>query len=325
MSTSKNVTPAKAGVQNLLKVLDSGFRRNDEMRVFRGVLIVICGPTGVGKSDLALKWARQMGAAIISADSQQVWKGCDIGTAKPSKKIQQEIPHYLIDLLEPDQKFDVAQYQQYATAAIQELKSKKQPILVVGGAGLYLRILEYGLCEAPEENPELRNQLRTRTLEDLYQELQKVDPELSKKIYKSDKNRIVRALEVYHQTGKTLAEFQKEHGFSKPRYVMKKIGLRLPREELYPRIRDRVDAMMKAGWLEEVRGLLEKYPPDCQGLLSLGYSQLVSHLQGKISLEEAVELIKIRTRQFAKRQETWFRADPSIQWFRPDQVVPLPL
>ncbi len=284
-------------------------------------IFVLCGPTAVGKSDLALRFAKEVGAGIISADSQLVWKGCDIGTAKPSAEARKKIPHYLIDILEPDESFDVSQYQNLVDAAIAELRRKKKPILVVGGAGLYLRILEFGLCEAPAADPQLRESLQKKSLEELYKELESVDEEAFHQIHTNDKKRMIRALEVYHQTGKTMSAFQKEHRFAKPRYSLKKIGITLPRELLYQRIERRVDAMVAAGWLEEVQQLLKKYPADGQGLKALGYREWVAHLQGTISFEETVALIKKKTRHFAKRQETWFRSDPTICWVRLEEVT----
>lgn len=284
-------------------------------------IILLCGPTAVGKSKVAMQLAEKFKGEIVSADSGQVWEGLDIGTAKPSFEERRRVPYHLIDVVKPGEHFDVAQYIHLADQALEEITGRRHLPIVVGGAGMYIRILLYGLCEAPPQDTTIRQKLADRMeeegLENLYEELKKIDPPAAKNIHPNDKTRIVRALEVYQITGRPLSFFQKRHRFQNPRYEALQIGLNCDRNLLHQNIERRVDWMIANGWAEEVRELLKFYSSDSQALQSIGYKQIVQYLKGKISLEEAVAKIKRQTKAFARRQLTWFHADKTIQWMEP--------
>ena len=283
-------------------------------------LVAILGPTATGKSSLGLHLAEKFGGEIISADSVQVYRGLDIGSAKPSAEDRRRIPHHLIDILDPDQDYSASAFRDHADAIIRRLCRGNSPVFVVGGTGLYLKVLSRGLFRGPGGNPRLRQALRqkaeTEGSDSLHKELGQWDPDAASRIHPHDTFRLIRALEVYSLSRKPISQFQKEHGFRENPYRILKIGLQCEREELYRSIEARVDEMMKKGWLDEVRSLLEKgYSRGLKSLRSLGYKSLVSHLLGETELDRAVQLIKQDTRRFAKRQITWFRADPEIRWF----------
>lgn len=288
-------------------------------------IVVVCGPTAVGKSKLALEIAQKFNGEIISADSQQVWKELDIGTAKPSWAARQKIPHHLIDVACPDEHFDVSRYVELADQAIKDITQRGKIPFVVGGAGMYIRILLYGLCEAPPQAQATRQrlfqQMEAEGLERLFRRLVEVDPNSAQKIHPNDKTRILRALEVFEITGYPLSHFQQRHRFKNPRYQAIQIGLNCDRKILHQNIETRVDWMIANGWVEEVRELLKFYSSDSQALQSIGYKQLVQHLKGHLSLEETVADIKKQTRAFARRQLTWFRADKNIRWFDPQDEI----
>lgn len=281
-------------------------------------IVILCGPTAVGKSALALEFAEKLNGEIISADSQQVWRELDIGTAKPSPAERKQVPHYLIDVASPDETFDVSRYAALADTAIAAITARGRLPIVVGGAGMYIRVLLYGLCEAPPQDLALRRQFAVRLekegLPALYEELKKIDPAAAQKIHPNDKTRTLRALEVHKITGKPISELQQAHAFRHPRYEALQIGLNCDRALLHEKISQRTDWMIANGWSEEVRELLKFYSPDSQALQSIGYRQLVAYLQGHIPLEEAVQKIKQQTLSLARRQLTWFRADPKIHW-----------
>ncbi len=284
-------------------------------------LIILCGPTAVGKTAAAIELALKIGAEIISADSGQIYRGMDIGTAKPTLKERRGVPIHLIDILDPDQSFSAAEFRRLALQAIEEIQSRGKKIVIVGGTGLYLRALEMGLFEGPPRDPKIRegleNEIRENGVEALHRELQKVDPEAATLIPSKNRQRLIRALEVYRLTGKPISMHWKEHRLStggERLFSFKKMGLRLPKEELHQRIDTRVKLMLQQGWVEEVRPLLEKWGDDAPGLQLIGYKETVSFLRGKITLEKAVEQIKLNTRRYAKRQMTWFRRDHEIQW-----------
>ena len=283
--------------------------------------VAILGPTATGKSSLALHLAEKFGGEIISADSVQVYRGLDIGSAKPSAEDRRRIPHHLIDILDPDQDYSASAFRDHADAIIRRLCGENSPVFVAGGTGLYLKVLARGLFRGPGGDPRVRKALRqkaeTEGSASLNKELGQLDPEAASRIHPHDTFRLIRALEVYSLSRKPISQFQKEHGFRENPYRILKVGLQREREELYRGIEARVDAMMKKGWLDEVRLLLEKgYSPHLKSLQSLGYKRLVSHLSGEeTELDRAIQLIKQDTRQFAKRQTTWFRADPEIGWF----------
>jgi tRNA dimethylallyltransferase len=286
-------------------------------------IVVICGPTGAGKSRIAIELAGRFKGEIINADSQQVYRGLDIGTAKPSNEERRAIPHHLIDVVSPDEHFDAAVFVSMADRAIEDVKARGRNPFVVGGTGMYLKMLIGGICQAPPRNDDIRNTLEIRIEEEgidsLYERLRKIDPVSAKVVSRNDKKRIVRALEIFESTGITAGEFYARHRFAVKRYNALKIGVNMSREDLYGEIDSRVDRMMEKGWLEEVRSLLKKYPAGCRAFEAIGYKELISHIRHGMPLETAVSTVKRNTRHYAKRQLTWFRADREIRWFHPAQ------
>lgn len=287
-------------------------------------LVVILGPTASGKTSLALELALNFHGEIISADSAQVYRGLDVGTAKPSAEERRRVPHHLINILDPDQKYSAALFRRQAEEIIHRLHLQNTPIFVAGGTGLYLKVLSRGLFRSPAEDPQLRASMYRRAEsggeEGLYRELQRLDPEAASRIHPHDLFRIVRALEVSILAGRPISHFQREHRFRESPYEILKIGLYLEKEELYRRIGSRAEKMLEMGWVEEVQSLLERgYSPQLKSMQSLGYKHIVSHLSGEIGLTRAIDLIKRDTRHYAKRQITWFKTDPEIHWFPADQ------
>lgn len=283
----------------------------------RPKVVVLAGPTGVGKTSLAISLAVKFGAEIISADSMQVYRYLDIGTAKPSFSEREKAVHHLIDLVDPDQEFDVAAYLARARPLINELHERRVPMLVVGGTGFYVRSLIRGLFEGPGSDAVIRARLkqeaRDSSKEDLHDRLAQVDPETAARLHPHDLFRVIRALEVFELTGRTLSSFHTEHGLAEKPYQVLLCALTLPCEELYGRIEARTRRMFEAGLVEEVQNLLKRgYTPDLKPLKSIGYKQVVDFLNGTISLDQArVEMIK-KTRRYAKRQMTWLRSQPDI-------------
>jgi len=287
-------------------------------------LVAIVGPTASGKSSLALELAERFQGEIISADSVQVYRGFNVGTAKPSVEERRKVPHHLIDILDPDQDYSAGLFRNQADKIIRELHERKTPIFVVGGTGLYLKVLTRGLFRGPAGNPDLRSALHKKAEREgigaLHQELQKRDPEAARRIHPHDRFRIIRALEVYSLGQKPISHFQREHGFGEAPYEVLKIGLHCERDELYRRIELRVDRMMEMEWVDEVRALLgQGYGPGLRSMQSLGYKNIVAYLSGRVDLKETILLIKRDTRRYAKRQITWFKADPEIIWFATNQ------
>ncbi len=286
--------------------------------------VAILGPTASGKTSLALNLALKFHGEIISADSVQVYRGLDVGTAKPSAEERRLVPHHLIDILDPDQEYSAALFREQADEIIHRLHLRKTPIFVTGGTGLYLKVLTRGLLRGPGGAPQLRATLyrraETEGREVLHQELRRLDPEAGSRIHPHDTFRIIRALEVCTLTGKPISHFQREHRFQESPYEILKIGLYAEREELYWRIDSRVQKMLEMGWVREVQSLLDRgYSPKLKSMQSLGYKQIVRYLLGEIEMPQALELIKRDTRRYAKRQITWFKSDPEIQWFRAHQ------
>ncbi|BCL36045.1 tRNA (adenosine(37)-N6)-dimethylallyltransferase MiaA [Nostoc sp. MS1] len=274
-------------------------------------LIVICGATATGKSGLALELAKRLGSVILSADSRQVYREFNIGTAKPSLAEQQAVPHYLIDICAPQETMTVADYQEQAQALINSLPHS--PILLVGGTGLYIRSIVQGM-KIPRVAPnyELRSQLESLGQTTLYSILQQVDPIAAQKIHPNDPVRTLRALEVFYVTGIPISEQQ---GENPPDYPILQIGLDCEIDRLGERIHKRTEQMIADGLVAEVEYLCQKYGADLPLLNTLGYQEIKEYLAEKISLEEAKELTVLHTRQFAKRQRTWFRAYSQIEWF----------
>lgn len=283
-------------------------------------LLIICGPTASGKSDLALRLAHHLDAEIVNADSMQIYSGLDVGTAKPTLDQQADIKHHLIDVVNPAQLFSAADFSNAADVAIRNITGRGKRVIVVGGTGLYIRALVKGLVDSPSGDGELREHLQGESARignvAMLEKLRQVDPELAAVLHPNNLVRVIRALEVYQMTGIPLSHYQKEHAFSGRRYDTRHIGISVDRPVLYERIDNRVERMMSAGLLEEVESLMASgYGRDLKSMRSIGYKEVVAHLAGEISAEEAVRLIKRNTRHYAKRQLTWFRADPDILWF----------
>lgn len=286
-------------------------------------VVAIVGPTGAGKSELAVFLGERINGEIINFDSLQFYKELNIGTAKPEEEERKKVPHHLYDLLSLDEEFNAAKFVEIADNLIQEIWERDRIPILVGGTGLYLRALEYGLfpIEIPKEIREKVRKAAEKNLSSLYETLKKFDPEYAQKISPKDKIRITRALEVIYASGKPFSEFHKKNPFfGEKRYNIIKIGLNLPRKELYKKINLRVIKMIERGWVEEVKKLLEKgYSTELKPFKAIGYKYIIQYLQGELSLEKAIELIQRDTRRYAKRQLTWFRKEPDIYWFSPEE------
>jgi tRNA dimethylallyltransferase len=285
---------------------------------------VLVGPTAVGKTGVALELADRLQAEIINADSLQVYRELEIGTAKPTPLERARAPHHLIDVAAPPEPYDADRYGVEGRKVLADLHRRQVPPLVVGGTGLYLKALLHGLFEEGAPRPDIRERLRREWqdlgLSRLHQRLAALDPATAGRLHPHDTYRILRALEVMEATGRPLSELFAAHRFRECPFQVLKLGLALPRDELNERIERRVEAMLAQGWLAEVEELLRRYPPDLKPLQSLGYRHLINFLQGRWSWEEAIELLKRDTRRYAKRQLTWFKADPEVRWFHPGQI-----
>lgn len=294
------------------------------MRNQQRKIVVVCGPTAVGKSRIGIELALRFGGEIVSADSQQVWRGFDIGTAKPTQEDRTTVPHHLIDVAEPGEHFDAARFVTLADDAIENISAHGRVPFVVGGTGMYIKMLVHGICGAPPRDTgcraTLEREARTGGVPALHKRLQGVDPVSASGLHPSDRTRVIRALEIFHITGVPASEFRRRHGFTERRYNVLKIGLTIDRKELYRKIDERVDRMIENGLVDEVRSLLAKYAKECQPFSAVGYREVVAHLRGAMGLSDAVRLIKQYTRNFAKRQMTWFRTDNGIQWFTPSNL-----
>jgi tRNA dimethylallyltransferase len=283
----------------------------------------IVGPTGSGKTAIAMEVAERLGAEIVNADSRQLYIGMDIGTAKPCAEERRRVPHHLVDVRGPDQPLHVAEFVTLARTAIFEISSRGRPLLVVGGSGFYLRALRGGIFNGPPASPEIRGELeeiaRERGTPFLHDELAKVDAASASRIQRNDLYRIVRALEVHRITGIAISVHQERHRFSAREFDSMTIAIEVPRERLYATINDRFDAMIAAGFVAEVRRLLEAgYNPNSPPLSTIGYREVAAFIAGEMTLEAAVDLAKRKTRQFAKRQLTWFRHQPEVTWVDAD-------
>ncbi|MCX7816431.1 MAG: tRNA (adenosine(37)-N6)-dimethylallyltransferase MiaA [Syntrophales bacterium] len=283
-------------------------------------LIIIAGPTAVGKTELAISIAKKIGGEIISADAMQVYRYLDIGTAKPLPEERAIVPHHLIDVADPRDDFNVARFVKEADKTIEKLWNEKKNIFVVGGTGLYIRALIKGIFWGAGQNPTLRQHLKELMEKEgthsLFELLKKEDPEAAKHIHPHDWVRIIRALEVILSTGISIKTFQKAHGFKNKRYNYLFLGLNIQREKLYKRIEKRCQDMVSRGLVEETECLLSMgYDPQLKPLQSLSYKHIISYLEGKISLDEAIHLMSRDTRHLAKRQWTWFNKESDIQWY----------
>lgn len=279
-------------------------------------IFAIIGPTASGKSALALALAERIGAEVLCVDSMTVYRGMDIGTAKPQAAELLRVRHHLIDVAEPTEMFAVAKFVELADAVIADAAARKVPLIAVGGTPMYFKALFEGLFEGPGADDEIRARLRDESNETLSARLKKVDPIAADRIHANDQRRLVRALEVYELTGKPISSFQ-THWTDEPthRHAAQWIGLRWDRELLSRRINARVKQMIEAGWADEVRGLLDKHGELSQTAAeAAGYSELIAHVRGKCSLADAIEQIKISTRQLSRRQIKWFRRFRNVHW-----------
>ena len=282
-------------------------------------VIVICGPTASGKTGLSIELAKKINGEIISCDSMQIYKDMTIGTAKPTIDEMQGIKHYLIDCVSPDTRYSVADYKKDATKAINEVLNKGKIPIVVGGTGLYVESLVYGI-EYNEIKVDLKYRedlekiIKNEGLNNLYERAKQIDPEAIKKISVNDKKRICRILEIYHSIGKTKTELEIESRKKGPDFNYLLFGITMDREKLYDRINKRVDIMIENGLIQEVQDLLKKYNDFPTAMQGLGYKEVVEYLKGKCSKEEMIDKIKMETRRYAKRQLTWFRKYDNIIW-----------
>lgn len=282
------------------------------------IVVVIVGPTASGKTSASIELAKKMNGEIISADSMQIYQEMNIGTAKPSKEEMNGVKHYLLDFLSPEENFNVTLYKEKAEEAIEEILKKGKTPIIVGGTGLYVSTLIHGIefSEVPEDlkfRDEMGKMAEVKGKEYLHQELMKVDPVSAKNIDQNNVRRVIRALEIYHVTGKTKTELdamsQKEVPYD---YLV--YGIETPREKLYERINLRVDKMLEAGLVEEVSYLVTHYQVSKTAMQGLGYKEVVEYLNHKLTYEEMVEKIKQESRRYAKRQLTWFRRETCITW-----------
>ena len=284
-------------------------------------VVCVVGPTASGKTGLGIDLATALDAEIVSADSRQVYRHMDVGTAKPTPAERARVPHHCLDMVEPEEAFDVSRFRGAAAEAIAGIRARGRQALVVGGTGLWLRVLLQGLCDAPPETPELRAVLRVFAERDgvatLHGWLERLDPTAAARIHPNDTVRIVRALEVALSSGRPLSAWQAEHAFAYAPYDALVIGLALPVAELDARIAARVDAMLAAGFVAEVAALAARVPPETTAWRAVGYREMRDHVAGLTSLADAVAATVRATRQFAKRQRTWFRRDAAIVWRHP--------
>ncbi len=290
-------------------------------------ILVLVGPTGVGKTRVSLEIARRLPVEIVSADSRQIYRFMDIGTDKPPIEVRRKVPHHFIDILNPDQEYSAGQFAKDARKVILQILSRNRVPLVVGGSGLYIRALLEGFLGKDYRDEQLRQQLMQRVENEgeevLYQELQRRDPETAAGIHPHNIKRVLRALEIIYLSGRPVSEIRRIQKDPAP-FVGVKFGLTMERQTLYEQINDRVEQMFDQGLVEEVRRVLARgYSPRLNALNTVGYREVVDFLEEKIDLYTCVERVKQNTRRYAKRQYTWFRAEPDIRWLtleHPDDV-----
>ncbi|MCG6878782.1 MAG: tRNA (adenosine(37)-N6)-dimethylallyltransferase MiaA [Deltaproteobacteria bacterium] len=280
-------------------------------------IVVIAGPTASGKTSLAVELALSLGAQVINADSMQVYRFMDVGTAKPALEERRGIPHHLIDVVDPHENFNAASYRQMALPLAKGLCEKKIPCFVVGGTGLYIRSLLGGLVELPPVNPVLRKRLHeechVQGAPKLHRKLAKLDPERAESIHPNDSVRIIRALEIMEQTRCSSSDLLKKHQFKNQEFQALKLCLKMEKKQLYERINKRTEKMMANGLIEETEHLIKRgYAPHLKPMTAIGYRHIVKYLQGEWPLERAMETLKQDTRRYSKRQMTWFRAEPDM-------------
>ena len=267
-----------------------------------------------------------MRAEIVSADSQQVYRGMDIGTGKATAEQRARVPHHLLDVIDPDEEMTAARFVDLADAAIAQLAARGTPVVVAGGTGLYVRALLLGLFDGPPADPAFRERMAAQEVPALFARLREIDPEIAERLEPHDRKRITRALEVFEQTGVTMSEYQRRHDFSKvtPRYRARLVGLRPPRQQLYARIDARVEQMIAAGLVQEVRRLRAAgYTPPLRSQQAIGYAELHRHLAGELDLEIAVQLTQRNTRHYARRQLSWYRPEEGVVWYGARSEVPV--
>lgn len=282
-------------------------------------VIVICGPTASGKTALSIELAKKIDGEIVSADSMQIYKDMDIGSAKPTKEEMEGIKHYLLDFVSPEDRYSVADYKKDATTSINEIIQKGKTPIVVGGTGLYIDSLIYNIDYPEIEfNEEYRKSLEKRAeeegLQNLYEEAKQIDEQAMENISPNDQKRILRVLELYHQTGKTKTEQEIESRKNEVPYDYYVFALNMDREKLYDRINKRVDIMIEQGLIEEVKGIINKYSSYPTAMQALGYKEIKEYLIGNTTKEQAIETVKQETRRYAKRQLTWFRKNKQTIW-----------
>ena len=282
-------------------------------------MIAIVGPTATGKSELGVRLAQALDGEVLNADALQVYRGLNIGTAKPPPELREAVPHHLIDILDPTEVFSAGEFVRRARPVIDDVHRRGRRAILVGGSGFYLRSLLEGLGPVPTTDPAVRAEVARRTVEEglpaIYKELEAKDPETAARLPPGDRQRVQRALEVVLATGVPLSQWIRREGPAEGGLPAFKIGLTLERSILYDRISDRVQRMVKRGWIKEVEGLLDRgYSADAPGFQAIGYRQMVAYVSGKLSLEDALEDTVRATRRYAKRQLTWFRKEPNLEW-----------
>ena len=291
----------------------------------RQKLIIVSGPTASGKSSLAVELARHFRGEILNADSMQVYRDMDVGTAKPSAAERRGITHHLLDVVAPDEEFNAAIYRDMAVLRLNEIALKKKLCFVVGGTGLYIKALLGGLIDCPPSVPAFREKMQQECdrygSDVLHKRLKLLDPESALKIHPHDKLRIIRALEIIHLTQERPSSLMRKHGFRQGPFRALKICLQIDREQLYHRINERSLLMIENGLVEETEGLLKNgYSPHLKPMKSLGYRHMIKYIEGTWELDKAVRSLQADTRKYAKRQLTWFRADPDIHWMIPAKM-----
>ncbi len=292
----------------------------DQCKFFRGV--VVAGPTASGKSDLALRLAQEFDGELICTDSMQVYRQFDIGTAKPTLTEQKLVQHHQINLIDADENYSAGKYERETSRIIEQIQERGRLPILVGGAGLYYRALMYGISHIPDIPENIHQEViclqKIHGTHYCWEKLQKHDPHAAKGLHPNDTARILRSLEVVLSTGSGIATFQQQQPFAEERYPFLAVAPEWERSVLYERINQRTIKMLESGWIAEVEMLLTRYSPELKPLQAIGYREIVQHLQEKLEWKQMVQKIQQRTRQYAKRQMTWFRKEAKIEWHQPD-------
>lgn len=282
-------------------------------------VVAVVGPTAVGKTRLSVELAKRFSGEVISGDSMQIYRGMDIGTAKATEEEKQGIPHYLIDIKNPDESFSVYDFKEMVQYYIEHIDNRHKLPIIAGGTGFYIHATLYDFQFSDQKRDErfeqdLKNRIEQHGVEPYYNRLKKIDPEQAEKIHPNNVRRVIRALEIYETTGKTMTEIRREQRNESP-YNPILIGLYMKREELYHRINRRVDLMMEKGLLEEVKRLYDQGLQDSQSMQGIGYKEFIPYFEGEVSLEEAIEDLKRNSRRYAKRQYTYFKNKLDVHWY----------